>query len=232
MGNLKKLNNQIDKMIYEASLGRLVQHLSYGYCFAFISAERSENTKAENDKATKDLRSYATNLAKGLKVGYIKAKGGYVEISDIDGSRQEIDGENSIILYAKPEQFDIIKTFAISMGKKFKQDSIMLVDPNGVAKWVATIEGSTVGNQIGKSEMIVGTFHPKQIGLYYSKVGKKSFSFTSLNEGFIQQSKFTSIEKRSSVYFCNILKECQSKGLIFHEVLENIKNYPEIKIKV
>lgn len=216
LGKARQFIESVEKSLTEATLSRLVQHLNQGDCLAFISAERDENTPQQNTEATKQLRQYASNLARSLKIGYFKAKGGYVEIRD-DGSKKNVDGENSIIIFAPSDQFDIVKEFAISMGIKFKQDSIMLVDPNGIAKWIATRPDSSVGSQVGKSELTVGKFNASQIGLYYSKVGKKAFSFAELKEGYQPTTRPTSIQLRGSDYFCKAIKECVEKEVSFYE---------------
>lgn len=231
MSIAKKLTESLKCQFNEATLGRLVQHVQNGDCLAFVSAERDDVEKEVNVENTKALRNYASNLARSLKLGYFKAKGGYVELKD-DGSKKNVDGENSIIIFAPSDQFEIVKEFAISMGIKFKQDSVMLVDPTGIAKWIATRPDSSVGSQVGKSEKIVGKFNAKQIGLYYSKVGKKAFSFAKIEEGFEPKSKATSIQLRGSDYFCNLIKECVKQNLSFYEAFFEEKHKDKLNISV
>lgn len=209
MSIAKKLTESLKCQFNEATLGRLVQHVQNGDCLAFISAERDDVEKEVNVENTKALRNYASNLARSLKLGYFKAKGGYVELKD-DGSKKNVDGENSIIIFAPSDQFEIVKEFAISMGIKFKQDSVMLVDPTGIAKWIATRPDSSVGSQ----------------------VGKKAFSFAKIEEGFEPKSKATSIQLRGSDYFCNLIKECVKQNLSFYEAFFEEKHKDKLNISV
>ena len=61
--------------LYEASLGRLMQHLEKGDCLLFISANRNENSEKENIKNFKGLQRYV----KIANFGYNKIEGHYVE---------------------------------------------------------------------------------------------------------------------------------------------------------
>lgn len=223
MSKAKQLVEKLNRLnLNEASLGRLVQHLNKGECLAFISAERSEVSEKENQQNTLDLRKYASNFHKNLKLGYIKAKGGYVEL--VDGQKVEVTDEDSIILFAPPDEFDILKEFALSMGRKFKQDSVMLVDPSGEAYWVATIPNSSVGS-IG-SKKYVGKFKSTRIGDYFSMVGKKSFSFTQLSESKKIIPKST--ERRLNEYFWNRLSECVKQGVSFYDYFFENKHTEKI----
>lgn len=103
------------------------------------------------------------------------------------------------------------------MGKKYQQDSILFIDSNGNAEWVGTRKDSYCG---GINQTIpYGKFHPKLIGDYYTKIGKKHFSFTDITEGEkeIMLSKETSIERRGREYFLNCLVESTKNDVDFYD---------------
>lgn len=198
--------------INEASLSRFWQHFSNGEPIAIISAERGELSKSENDKNTNSLRRYINSA----KFGFSKALGGYSEIDDITGEKKNIDGEKSSIVYSSPEREAELLNFAIGMGKKFNQDSILFIDTEGNAWWYSTRADSSVG-PIG-SKTPVGKFHPKQIGNYYSKIGKKNFSFVSINEdSYEYKSRPTSVELQTAEVMRNSLKKLTEENKDFYD---------------
>lgn len=160
------------EMIDEASMGRFVQHLDKGEPVAIISADRGERSKKQNMELFEKLKKQA--LTNGFGFNFVK--GGYVEKNDDTGEERDVDGENSIIIYATPDREKELYKFSIGVGKQFNQDSIFFHDSKGRTDWVSTRDDGYIG-KVGSKED-VGDFHPEQKGKYYSKIGKRKFSFT------------------------------------------------------
>lgn len=205
-----------EDMLTEASLGRLVQHFNDGDCIAIVSAFRGERTKAENMKMTKALRTFVL----GSKFGFNKVIGGYSEQQD-DGSLVNIDDEHSTIIYAKPEREAELRKLAIALGKKYEQDSVLFVGSDRKAVWIFTRPDNFMKKPVG-STMELGDFHPRQIGVYFTKIGKKNFSFVMKESEEVtrwSQNDFTptTIEMRGLDYMSEVLKECASTDVDFYE---------------
>lgn len=183
--------------INEASLGRLYQHLGKD-CLLFISADRVADTtgmseeeaqkikevqKEINNKNYLKLKTYVKLASKaknkihnGNCFGYNRVLGGYKEETG-----EMTVGERALVVYASPEYQEDLKKLGISLGKKFKQDSVMFVYPNEKAVWIGTREDSSVGG-IGK-EKPLGKFTTQNIDIYFTRIGHKEFKFTEIEEG-------------------------------------------------
>lgn len=170
--SLKDTFNNI--RICEASLGRIKQHFDRGDVLLFISANRNENTPQENRKNFKELQRYF----RAANYGFNKIKGSYVEKKE-DGSSVVVD-EDSLVVFAPKEEENTLFKLGLKLGIKYKQDSILFVDSEGKAKLISTREDSFVG-AIG-SKQPLGAFAYTRIGDYFSKVGKKEFSFKTIDE--------------------------------------------------
>lgn len=211
-----------NNILTEASLGRLVQHFNDGDCIAIVSAFRGERTKAENMKMTKALRT----LVLGSKFGFNKVIGGYSEKQE-DGTVVNIDDEHSTIIYAKPEREAELRKLAVALGKKYEQDSVLFVGSDRKAMWIFTRPDNFMQKPVG-STMELGDFHPKQIGVYFTKIGKKNFSFVMKESEEItrwSQNEImpTTIEMRGFDYMTTILKECANNDSDFYETyLKNV----------
>ena len=219
MKSFKEFINEKDSL-NEASLGRLYQHFNDGDCIAIVSAFRGERSKSENMKLTKELRA----MVLGAKFGYNKVIGGYSEQLE-DGTTVDIDDEHSTIIYASPEREKELRTFVVSLGKKYKQDSVLFIGKDRKAKWIFTRPDNFMNKPVGSTEDL-GDFHPAKIGKYFTKIGKKHFSFV-IKEGEITrwtESDImpTTIEMRGMDYMRNVLKECSDSDKDFYE--EYLKN--------
>lgn len=162
----------MDKLL-ESGLNRLNQHLENGEAMAIVSAFRSDNSLSTNRENTEKLRKLA--LTAGF--GYAKVVGGYVE--EVDGKKIPVE-EDSTIIYAPKGLERSLLTFAMGMGIKFKQDSILWVSSKGEAQWIATRNDSTIGKI--NSRLKLGNFNVTDTQKYYTKIGKKKFIFKSLDE--------------------------------------------------
>lgn len=155
--------------ISEASLGRLNQHLEDGDAVAIVSACRSERTDAENKAKTNELRRRVL----GMHFGYNKAVGGYTETLP-DGSTSDKVQETSTIIYASPEREKELFRLAFQLGEDFDQECILFIHKNKNAEWVYTT--NTRDHSKGDVEKL-GKFYAQQMGAYFTKIGKRSFSF-------------------------------------------------------
>lgn len=205
-----------DETLIESSLGRLYQHLEDGDCIAIVSAFRANRKRAENVKLTKELRAYVL----GAGFGYNRAVGGYTEKMD-DGSFVEVVDEQSTIIYAKPEREKELRRFAESLGKKYDQDSVLFVDKKGNACWIFTRKPNWAEQEIGSVQNL-GEFHPKQIGAYFTKIGKKNFSFVvNESEEVTRWSqcelKVPTVDMRGLDIMKKRLKECVENDIDFYE---------------
>lgn len=157
--------------INEASLSRFYQHYSKGEPIAFISADRGENTPQENKANYQKLKNYV----KMAGFGYNRIKGGYVE----ENGKRVVD-ESSLVIYATPEREKELLKLVMSLGVKFKQSSIMFIDTKGDVSWISTRDDSWIGT-IGTRKRL-GKFKTNNINDFFTRIGKKEFKFTSLDE--------------------------------------------------
>lgn len=212
----------------EASLGRLWQHFTRGEPMVIISADRSERTKSENKSCFEKLKQNI-RLA---KFGYVKVKGGYTE-TDAEGNKHDVDDENSCVIFGTPETEKRLFVLGLRLGKAYNQECFLWVGNDNIAYWVYTINDDVRNIRIGE-KVRLGEFHTKKIGQYFSKIGKKQFSFTQIDESEDKHSSFTTIEMQSSDRFIRMLDEDVSE-LDFSEFsLQSFDNYrkkEEIKEK-
>lgn len=216
------------EFITEASLGRLWQHFKEGSPMVIISSDRSERSKAENKKCFDELKQNI-RLA---KFGYVKVKGGYTE-TDKDGNSHEIEAENSCIIFGTPETEKRLYVLGMKLGNAFNQECFLWVGCDGVAYWVYTIDDSVRNIQVGK-KIRLGEFHTQKIGQYYTKIGKKQFSFKEIDESSDVKSNPTTIERRSSERFIKALDEDVSRldfGLFSFQSFEKYRKTEEITEK-
>ena len=136
--------------INEASLGRVWQHwqASGKTSFAIVSAWKDNRSKAENEKATKELEHHI----KSLGYGYSRTKG--VWKGGEEPSRVVVG---------------MTKDQAVKIATKFDQESVLYVGPE-------TDLHAVLISQDG-SEEDKGLFHPQKEGDSYTKVGHKTFVF-------------------------------------------------------
>lgn len=207
--------------INEASLGRLKQHKDKGEPMAIISACRGDwNRKDPKDNAkinkakTAELRSFIL----GMGFGFNKAIGGYTEV-DSEGKKVEIKDEMSSIVYATPDREKELRTFAIGMGKRFKQDSILFIGCDGNAEWIFTRPDNFMGKPVASSFKL-GEFHYKQLDRYFTKIGKKNFSFAVESVDYSRHTQLTeeialptTIELQGYDYMRKELAKCAEQGV-------------------
>ena len=212
MSDLPKFREWLN--VNEASLSRFWQHLNNHEPIIVISAERSDKSKQENDKNTKELR----RSINASKFGFAKILGGYVETLE-NGETKDVDGEKSSAVFCKPEDEKILLKLGMILGTQYDQDSFLFIDKNGNAKWIYTANRN--GNKIGDVEPL-GKFHPNKIPPYYSKIGKKQFSY-SVDEN-VEENNYNSIERQMNDIFYKELRVDET----FEEYLQRKKNKENI----
>lgn len=181
--------------VNEASLSRLWQHFHKGDPILIISAQREGMTAAEKNKVYEMLQK---EIDRAL-FGYVKVKGGYYEYHN--GKMEEVKGEYSCVVFGTKDTEKRLLNLGIKLGKEFNQDSILWVNTEGNACWIYT---NDVKNHKEGDKVPLGDFHTDQIGLYYTKIGKKKFSFSYIDESCNLKSYFGVFDKIQSM---NLLKE-------------------------
>ena len=171
----------------EASLARFWQHLmDKNVCLGIVSAERGSRKHVSASENKRLNQEYTLALRKFVNIhGYSfnKAKGGYVEKNDKTGESQEVT-EESTIIYAKCENKQdekAFKAFIFALGVKYDQESVFWVGLDKKAQWLYTRKYNYDNMPLGSSKDC-GVFHPKLIGQYFTKVGKKNYSFVSIDD--------------------------------------------------
>ena len=176
MNNFKQYLQEAYDQLTESSLGRFYKHFNNHEPIAFVSADRSEYTKAENSERYRQLKT----LVKLSGFGFNRVKGGFIETTtDENGKKIEtpVDGESSLIIYGgSGENQEKLFMLAMQLGKRFGQDAVMLIDTDQNVMFADT-KTSNFG-----SRNKVGKFSANKISQYYTKIGKKKFSFELLEQ--------------------------------------------------
>ena len=105
----------------EASLNRYMQHVTNGDAIAIVTASRSEESPAVNNRNNKQLRAYVRMAG----FGFVKAEGHYQETVKKGGETEIVDAkDDSTIIFAEPGRAQELRKLAVSLGKKFNQESV------------------------------------------------------------------------------------------------------------
>jgi len=180
-------NNMKDfKQLYnEASLSRVHSHTQKRN-IAIVSAERDEYTKAENAKRTNELK--ADIRRNGF--GFITIKGRYQGKLEM----------SFMIVGSEGKDKDKTKQFAITLGKKYSQDSVLIKQPDNDNAYI--VGTNTTGNPGMGKKVSIGKWHPNRAGEYLSALGnKKSKTFVFENIRFEYQNRSYANQKRDMVEF-------------------------------
>lgn len=122
-----------DFVLNETSIQRFIKKITEkDNNFTILSASKSDLSVQENNKRTKELEDYLKKMRETKKISWIKTTGNYFGI------------EKSIII------FNISKTDAMKIGEKYKQDSIVWKDNNGISEYVTTAHTSKEFDNNGK----------------------------------------------------------------------------------
>ena len=183
---LEKLERVLNKSksILETSLYRMNQHVQKGDPFAIISACRSKVSPKKNKENTEELKRLA--LQNGF--GYTSSIGGYVE-EQIDKTKKDVL-EDSVIVFSNKEREKELLTFAMRMGIKYYQDSILFCDSKGNTyfKYTRDIEDpdytwkkgekKQFSHRIGDTEGSIGNYHPNRNkdDKYFTRIKGKDFT--------------------------------------------------------
>lgn len=200
----------------EASMGRLWQHYENGDVIAIISSDRSDRSNRENSENYKQLKYGVARYG----FGYNRARGGYIEtVSLEDGTtkEQEVVGERSLIVYCSPEEQNQLFNLIKHLGQVYNQECVLFVDKNKQAFWFYTTDSADKKHKKGDIVKL-GQFHPQRIGKFFTKIGKKNFSFETIEEQ--QHYNWTSIEMMHNDSMREDLKQLTEQGLDYHTVIE------------
>lgn len=140
----------------ESNLNRILHHADIeGY--VIISASRGEYSDAENKERTNALRREITQL----RYPFVPVFGSYQE----DGS-DNFSLEYSFIVYPinrdtkEVQEFESFADTMRELGKKYEQDTILIVPPKGTPRYVQCVDGRNADwNENGFSSIKIN--HPK-----------------------------------------------------------------------
>lgn len=152
------------KKLFEASLGRIMQHVEKAKTegFAILTSWRQSNDKKTNLANFQALQGFVR--AKGL--GYIQLQGHWQECQDLNVDYDKCPPEQlkdsvepSIMV------FKIDQETAVELGKKFDQDAVVYAGPE--------TQGQVRLHFKDGSTMDLGAFSPMTIGQAYSEYRAK-----------------------------------------------------------
>lgn len=176
---------QFRELYNEASLSRVYSHTQKRN-IAIVSAERDQYTKAENAKRTNELK--ADIRRNGF--GFLTIKGiyqGTVEMS-------------FMIIGPEDKDKNRTKQFAVALGKKYSQDSVLVKQPDNDNAYV--VGTNTTGSLGMGREASLGKWHPNRSGEYLSALGnKKSKTFVFESIKFEYQNREYANRERDMVEF-------------------------------
>lgn len=176
-------------LLTERSLSRVLRRLENGEVALLISGCRGDNTYKENLSATRAIR----NALSKNGFSYHKIRGGYAE------SGNKAVFEESTMAYAPKEDANRLLSLGKKLGKAYEQDSILFVHSlNSVSLYytndvdVYDDDGDIIDHIPEGTVENLGKFRAKQVGMYFTQVKNKRFSFvpsdgsnSELNEGII-----------------------------------------------
>ena len=97
------------------------------------------------------------------------------------GKEQEVL-EDSFFVIGNTKDFEHFVQEISELGEKFQQDSVLIIRPDHTTYILGTQDFNEKNEKVepGKGNVWeVGTFHPTQIGKFYSKWKQKKFEFRS-----------------------------------------------------
>lgn len=153
----------------ESSLSRILTHTK-NRSVSIISAERGENTAAENNRQTEKLHSDL----KASGYGFVRGRGGYVE-GHGTADAMNVAGEHSFLVVGhKGDDGGKMLGHIKKLGAEYKQESILHKPHDSEdASW-----HYTSGDKKGSVEH-QGKFKQDNKAMYYTTISgkKKRFSF-------------------------------------------------------
>lgn len=181
--------NNFENYLTEASLGRFYQQLagtngSEQKAIVILTASRSGNPAGVNVQNNAELRRAIKNLIAPTlstenKVGFYKVVGTYAETQD-DGSVKRVKEDSTVVVI--PPVPVLVSRFVkalAALGAKYNQDSIFVAE-KGQAKLLFTRDVTDEnGNMVNAKGSVIplGAFHPQALGLAFTKIKGKTFSF-------------------------------------------------------
>lgn len=161
--------------LLETTFARLKRHFNDRNC-AFISACRAGNTPEQNNKATEALEKDLRDLG----YGFIKVKGGYVEISD-DGTKVPVIEKTFAIFDNNHQNFNNFpqgfktnfKRDMIGLCRKYNQDTVFVKEKDQPGHYY---------DQAGKAFGNYNDISTEDIENYFTTLRSNTFKFTEAEE--------------------------------------------------
>lgn len=137
-----KSNEHEPQVITEATINRILdKHSKAG--FIVVSANRSDKDKKTNNDNAKKL----IKMLKDSEYSYFPVYGGYHDKeNNVKDSYELSFFVTNFKKQEEQEDFTPLKDLAIEICGKFDQDSVLVVEPNGKAKYIDR-DGKVVGKQ-------------------------------------------------------------------------------------
>lgn len=157
---MKNYMKSVSSSITESNFGRIKQHVDNG-CF-MVSACRGDKDAKTNKKNTETLANDLRNAG----LGYIRVLGGYVETRD-NGEKEDVTEESFFVPLPKDYDIDEFFDVAISLCKKYNQDSVLINLPGYVEFGYYDKNGDFDFSPGDKLE-----FDEKRVGEYFSQLVK------------------------------------------------------------
>ena len=181
MNDMRKNINLVEiaerDTIFEASLGRIFQHLNAKKPISIITAFRGQDVSG-NELSKKDNLARNKKLENDIRTlgyGYNTMVGRYVENYGTD-SASNVD-EVSLLVVGNVDEDDKFAKEMSNLGSKYDQDSILLKKGN---EENANLIGTNHANFPGFGNSVsVGKWSPSKVGEFYSKMKGKTFVFES-----------------------------------------------------
>jgi len=154
----------------EASIGRVYQHVKQAdvKSWAILTSWRDEYKQSENMARMKELKG----AVRALGLGFFRLKGHWQECQ-ADVPYEECP-EDALVSVVEPSLWinGITKQQAITLMKRYKQDSVVFAGPETKGKVSLLFQhGATVD---------IGKFHPGMVAKAYSQVKGRAFRFEGI----------------------------------------------------
>lgn len=199
MNTSKKVFESIEdkKELYEASLGRIWQHVenAENKSFAIITSWRQEHSRKKNVADFNSLKQ----LVRGLGHGFLTVLGHWKECQDPNVAYKDCP-EEELVDATEPSLFviGVAMDDVLNLAKKNQQDAIVYAGPetNGKVKLLFN-DGS---------DMEIGDFKPQTMGQAYTELvrSKKKAARHFTFEGF---------EYKAQGYISSLIEQEVNKAL-------------------
>lgn len=164
------LRDYLNDEVNESSLSKIYRKIEE-YPSGAITAYRGDFTKKENKARNKVL------MSKLLMEGYdvVSVKGSYIE--DFGSEKQKEVSESSFLVTDRSGRgIDVLEKDLIKLGKKFDQDSVLIIPPGEKPYLIGTSKRSSSWPPYGKKEPL-GKFKGGKGDQFFSRIKGRKFTF-------------------------------------------------------